>query len=196
MSLPDLMKGTTSLAEAFKTFAPYATVLAALVTGLVVILQWRAGRRAQQQDRKQEIFAAAYEACIEYAEMAYAVRRRRTDAAAEERIRLSEQLREIQIKLARYEAWVRFESPDVGNVYADLVRLTRQVAGRSIKDAWLGTGAETDPSMVIPSSVVDLNGLAAPRERYMAAVEVHLRPHRRFRLGRASLTSAPGSTGA
>ncbi|MEV0695835.1 hypothetical protein [Streptomyces sp. NPDC050388] len=184
------------MAEAFKTFAPYATVLAALVTGLVVILQWRAGRRAQQQDRKQELFAAAYETCIEYAEMPYAVRRRRTDAEADERIRLSEQLREIQIKLARYEAWVRFESPDVGSVYADLVRLTREVAGQSIKSAWLGTGAETDPSMIIPSSIVDLGELAAPRERYMAAVEAHLRPQPRFRLGRTSRTSPPTSAGA
>ncbi|MET7712971.1 hypothetical protein [Streptomyces sp. NPDC005407] len=169
------------MADIIKTLGPYAAVLAALITGFAVSLQWRFGRRAQQQDRKQEVFAAAYESCIEYAEMPYAVRRRRIDAAADERLRLSEQLREIQIKLAKYEAWVRFESPEVGAVYGELVTLTREVAGRSIKSAWLDTGAATDSSMIIPTSVVDLRELADPRERYMAAVEAHLRS-RRFRI--------------
>ncbi|MET8945351.1 hypothetical protein ABZX30_17645 [Streptomyces sp. NPDC004542] len=171
------------MADTIKTLGPYAAVLAALITGLTVSVQWRIVRRAQQQDEKRKLFAEAYEACIEYAEMPYAVRRRRTDAAAEERIRLSEQLREIQIKLARFEAWVRFESPEVGAVYDALVTRTRETAGRSIKGAWLADGASADSAIIIPTSVVDLRELNEPRERYMAAVEAHLRPqNRRARL--------------
>ncbi|XUZ98710.1 hypothetical protein ACQ9ZG_26225 [Streptomyces araujoniae] len=169
------------MADAIKAFGPYAAVLAALVTGLVLGVQARISRRAQLRERKQELLASAYEVSIQYAEMAYAVRRRRADAAAEERVRLSEQLREIQARLTWHEAWVRFEAPEVGAAYAELVARTRTVAGQSMKDAWLSPPAADDTAMVIPTSVVDLRALADVRERYMAAVEAHLRPRGRAR---------------
>ncbi|MGW4492707.1 hypothetical protein [Streptomyces sp. NPDC004376] len=169
------------MADAIKAFGPYAAVFAALVTGLLLSVQARIGRRAQLQERKQELFASAYEASIQYAEMAYAVRRRRADAAAEERVRLSEQLREIQSRLTWHEAWVRFEAPEVGAAYDELVARTRTVAGQSMKDAWHSPPVADDPAMVIPTSVVDLRALTDVRERYMAAVEAHLRPRGRAR---------------
>ncbi|MFH9688331.1 hypothetical protein ACH4LE_18740 [Streptomyces sp. NPDC017413] len=164
------------MADAIKALGPYAAVFAALVTGLVLGVQARIGRRAQLHERKQELFASAYEVSIQYAEMAYAVRRRRADAAAEERVRLSEQLREIQSRLTWHEAWVRFEAPEVGAAYDELVAHTRTVAGQSMKEAWRSPPAGDDPAMVISTSVVDLRVLADVRERYMAAVEAHLRP--------------------
>jgi hypothetical protein len=169
------------LADAIKAFGPYAAVLAALVTGLVLGVQARISRRAQMRERKQELFASAYEVSIQYAEMAYAVRRRRADAAAEERVRLSEQLREIQSRLTWHEAWVRFEAPEVGAAYDELVARTRTVAGQSMKHAWLSPPAADDTAMVISTSVVDLRALTGVRERYMAAVEAHLRPRGRTR---------------
>ncbi|MGW6270312.1 hypothetical protein [Streptomyces sp. NPDC055060] len=169
------------MTNAIKAFGPYAAVLAALVTGLVLGILARISRRAELRQRKQELFASAYEASIQYAEMAYAVRRRRADAAAEERVRLSEQLREIQARLTWHEAWVRFEAPDVGVAYSALVARTRTVAGRSMKEAWSSLPAADDAAMIIPTSVVDLRGLANVRERYMAAVEAHLRPKGRAR---------------
>jgi hypothetical protein len=172
---PDWTKTTMSSSDLLKTIAPFAAVLAASITGCVAIGQWWANGRRQERDRKQETFAAAFEACIEYSEMPYAIRRRRTDAAGEERVRLSEQVRAIQIKLTRYEAWVRFESPEVGEAYQTLVRRTREVAGAAMKDAWLSAGADSDRAMVIPSSIVDLRPLSAPREEYMAAAEGYLR---------------------
>ncbi|MGI5444588.1 hypothetical protein ACQEVM_02350 [Streptomyces sp. CA-243310] len=169
------------MADAIKAFGPYAAVLAALVTGLVLGVQARIIRRAQLRERKQELFASAYEVSIQYAEMAYAVRRRRADAAAEERVRLSEQLREIQSRLTWHEAWVRFETPEVGAAYDELVARTRTVAGQSMKHAWRSAPAADDTAMVIPTSVIDLRALADVRERYMAAVEAHLRPRGRAR---------------
>jgi hypothetical protein len=169
------------LADAIKAFGPYAAVLAALVTGLILGVQARISRRAQLRERKQELLASAYEVSIQYAEMAYAVRRRRADVAAEERVRLSEQLREIQARLTWHEAWVRFEAPEVGAAYDELVARTRTVAGQSMKDAWLSPPVADDTAMVIPTSVVDLRALADVRERYMAAVEAHLRPRGRAR---------------
>lgn len=50
-----------------------------------------------------------------------------------------------------------------------------------MKDAWLSPPAADDTAMVIPTSVVDLRALADVRERYMAAVEAHLRPRGRAR---------------
>ncbi|MDT0615531.1 hypothetical protein [Streptomyces lancefieldiae] len=169
------------MADAIKASGPYVAVLAALVTGLILGVQARISRGAQLRERKQELFASAYEVSIQYAETACAVRRRRADAAAEERVRLSEQLREIQARLTWHEAWVRFEAPEVGAAYDELVARTRTVAGRSMKDAWLSPPAADDTAMVIPTSVVDLRALADVRERYMAAVEAHLRPRGRAR---------------
>lgn len=169
------------MADAIKVFGPYAAVLAALVTGLILGIQARISRRAQLRERKQELLASAYEVSIQYAEMAYAVRRRRADTAAEERVRLSEQLRDIQARLTWHEAWVRFEAPEVGTAYDELVACTRTVAGRSMKDAWLSPPVADDTAMVIPTSVVDLRALADVRERYMAVVEAYLRPRGRAR---------------
>ncbi|WP_042392698.1 hypothetical protein [Streptacidiphilus carbonis] len=187
MAIPllDWMRTTMSSGDLLKTLAPFTAVLAASITGCVAIGQWWANGRRQERDRKQETFAAAFEACIEYAEMPYAIRRRRIDVAAEERVRLSEQVRAIQIKLTRYEAWVRFESPEVGEAYQTLVRRTREVAGAAMKDAWLSTGADSDRAMVIPSSIVDLRPLSAPREEYMAAAEGYLRRRYSNRLRRS-----------
>ncbi|MFE4411324.1 hypothetical protein [Streptomyces sp. NPDC056821] len=161
-----------------KSLGPYAAVLAAIVTGFFVSMQWLAAQRAQKNERKRELFAEAYEACIEYAEMPYAIRRRRADDAPGERIRLSEEIRKIQIKIARHEAWIRFESPKAEVAYSKLVLETRQLAGTSMKEAWLTPGASEDHEMVIPTSAVDLRPLAVYREKYMQAVESHLRPRR------------------
>ncbi|WP_145883782.1 hypothetical protein [Streptomyces sp. BK340] len=53
--------------------------------------------------------------------MPYAIRRRRADQLAEERIRLSETLREIQSDLAYHQAWTLLESPAVGAAFQNLV---------------------------------------------------------------------------
>ncbi|MEU7212602.1 hypothetical protein AB0B06_29795 [Streptomyces sp. NPDC044989] len=65
------------MADAIKASGPYVAVLAALVTGLILGVQARISRGAQLRERKQELFASAYEVSIQYAETAYAVRRRR-----------------------------------------------------------------------------------------------------------------------
>ncbi len=149
-------------------------LLAAALTGLVaVVLAW-AKARSEARARSRILFAEAYQWYAAYKEFPYAVRRRRTTpretAGAEERIRLSEAMREVQAKLDYFRVWTALEDPAAGAAYATLLKQCRIVAGGSIRDAWLEPGTSRDPDMNIPPPRVDLRARESYEDAYQAAV--------------------------
>lgn len=158
-----------------------ATVVAALVTGAINIWLARMKRYDEAQARVRAMFAEAYRAYAEYKEMPYCVRRRDPTRGAEERQRLSEQMRKIQSDLTFYVSWTVLEAPEVGDKYADLVAQLRRVAGTAIREAWLTPGTRHDRGMNIPSNLVDLSSLAATEAAYTEAVKAHFARERRRR---------------
>jgi hypothetical protein len=149
-------------------------VLAALITATINIWLARAKSREEERSRLRANFADAFAAYAAYKEFPYAIRRRRSDAPSEERIRLSEALREIQARLAYHTVWTKAESKSVGSVYAEMVHQARQIAGAAMRAAWSAPPMTSDEAMNIPPATIDLSPLALYEERYIAAVQAHL----------------------
>lgn len=133
---------------------------------------WINGLREERR-RRRELYANALEATYAYREFAYVVRRRRTDAPGEERVRISEALREIQRDLSKYEALMEIERcTQVAVSYTQLVIKTREVAGGYMHDAWKSGGAREDSQMNIAD--VDFVPLKEYEAAYLAAVRQDL----------------------
>lgn len=153
-------------------------LLAAAITGLVaVVLAW-AKARSEARARWRLLFAEGYQWYAMYKEFPYAVRRRRTTpretAAAEERVRLSEAMREVQAKLDYFRVWTALEDAAAGAAYATLLKECRIVAGGSVRGAWREPGTSRDADMNIPPERVDLQSLQPSEDAYQAAVRAAL----------------------
>jgi hypothetical protein len=155
--------------------------LAAVVGALVNTALARRKSLEEERARVRTTFAEAFQAVAEYKEFPYAIRRRRHDEQAAERVRLSEGLREVQAKLSYYLAWTKAESDEVGQAYENLVTELRKVAGKACHDAWLAPAARKDTDMNFPPSVVDLSALKPYEEAFTSAVRKHLREMLRLR---------------
>jgi len=149
-------------------------VLAALLSACIAV--WGARRKSREEERacQRDLFARAFEAYAAYKELPYAIRRRRHDEPAAERVRLSEVGREIQGRLSYYLAWTAAESDAVGNAYAALVGELRKVAGAAMRQAWQDPPIHDDHKMNIPPEIIDLSALRPLEEAYTRAVRAHL----------------------
>lgn len=131
------------------------------------------------------MLAEAFQAVAEYKEFPYGIRRRRSDAASEERVRLSEEMRPVQARLTFYEEWTRIEDRAVGSAYAKLVRRLRAVACAACNEAWLAPAITSDADMNIPREQVDLAGLAEFEREFTDAASRYvgefMKWRRRFR---------------
>ena len=143
--------------------------LIGLVIGLItLIVNLSVSLYKDRQARRREIYAEAYRAVVAYAEFPYVVRRRSMLSPEKERIRISTDVRKIQERIAFYTAWIRIEAPYVAERYECLVRMTREVAGQQMHQAWRSPGCASDHEMNIGD--IDLSTLESPREDYLCAV--------------------------
>lgn len=149
-------------------------VFAAVLTASIAVWTARRKSREEERARQRDLFASAFQAYAAYKEMPYAIRRRRHDDGAAERIRLSEATREIQSELSYFTAWTAAESSTVGEAYAALVRELRKVAGGAMREAWQATPITEDPAMNIPPAVIDLSSLLPLEIAFTDAVRAHL----------------------
>ena len=151
--------------------APQTVVLIGGVVAAIVAMLgvWINGLRAERQ-RRRELYADALEATYAYREFAYVVRRRNPDKPAEERIRISEALREIQRDLNKYEALMKIERcTAVAVAYRNLVAETREIAGGYMHDSWKTGGAERDEQMNIAD--IDFTRIDPFETAYLDAVK-------------------------
>lgn len=154
--------------------AVFAAILTATVTACIAVWAARRKSREEERARQRDLFAGAFQAYAAYREMPYAIRRRRHDEAAAERIRLSEITREIQGRLSYFAAWTAAESSTVGDAYAALVRELRTVAGSAMREAWSAEPITDDAAMNIPPTVIDLSSLTPLEAAFTTAVRDHL----------------------
>lgn len=151
-----------------------STVLAAILTGTInILLAWRKSRE-EERSRVRTVFAEAFAAYAEYKEYPYVIRRRNIEKPGEERVRISEQIRQTQEHLNYYLAWTRAESDDVGLAYDALIEQVRASAGVAMKEAWQQPAITEDAAMIIPSSQVDLGSLKTYELAYTTAIRKHL----------------------
>lgn len=148
------------------------TVVVAYIGFIATLLTIAANWYWSRKDRKRELYAEALSGVLEYWEFPYAVRRRRDDEPAGERIRLSESMREVQAKLAFHQAWIRTEDKRTSQAFEQLVAQTRKVMGQRIHDAWERPPITDDAGMNI--SDVTRDGLDELQNHYLQAVTDHL----------------------
>lgn len=174
-----------------ETKALIAAALAPTVTlWIFIVQQWIAGRR-DQHARRRERFAQAYEAVVEYQEFPYVVRRRRTSAPEEERIRISTEMRRTQERLGFHLAWLTTESGHVARAYERLVAELRRHAGSAVHDAWLEDPIRDDSGMNVADVGPRIAVLTPFCDTYLLEVVDHLSlwPRSTRRLGRAARRS-------
>lgn len=151
-----------------------AAVVTTVMTALVNTALARRGTRLEERARVRNTLADAYQAYAEYKEFPYAIRRRRADQKEEERIRLSEELRKVQARIAYYQAWTQAESPDTGAAYNELITEVRRIAGRAMHEAWNAPGIDDDTAMNIGSDRVNLTDLQPAEEKFISATKEHI----------------------
>lgn len=161
------------------TTAAIATVIAAGVSALIALLTlWVNGIR-KERSRRQQLYADAYATVAAYREFPYVIRRRRAptpghdEIAGEERVRISEALREVQRDISSFSAWMKAEAvADVSSKYDELVAQTRRVAGGYMREAWNSDPLDNDSGMNIPG--VDYSSLTQYETAYLDAVRTAL----------------------
>lgn len=159
--------------QAFGVDATAAPLWAAVVTAAVTLMGLGLKAWHSEKDRRRRFYADALALTFDYREFAYAVRRRRHDEPAAERIRLSEAMREVQRQIAHHEALMRIErAPRVHATYKQLVAGTRRVAGRYIREAWEMPPIREDAQMNIDE--IDFSELDTLVGAYLDAVEEDL----------------------
>lgn len=151
-----------------------ASVVAAALTALVNTVLVRRRSQEEERSRIRTTFAEALEAVAAYKEFPYAIRRRSADEPANERIRLSEELRHVQTRLTYYSTWIHAESTKVGTTYNDLVTELRIVAGGACREAWRADPITEDSQMNIGPDLVDLTSIQPFEAAYASAAEKYL----------------------
>ncbi|MGB3351616.1 MAG: hypothetical protein WBB00_02455 [Mycobacterium sp.] len=155
-------------------------VLAALLTSTINILLARRKSLEEERARLRDTFAEAFEAVVRYKEMPYAIRRRNKDAPGAERVRLVEEMREIQAKLSYFQMWTAGESVAVGDSYVTLVQNLRRTAGKACHDAWIADPISHDLQMNIGPDLIDLREMEQFEKAYIKASQDHLDGFLRF----------------
>lgn len=139
-----------------------------------------------RDNRRRDIYARAFQSIAAYKEFPYVVRRRRggdLSVAADERARISEDLRKVQEDLSYFSAWMGTESPRVAASYRGLVAETRRVAGQQIHTAWSEAPVAADNGMNMPD--LGLSELQPWEQAFLSAASDHvsIAPWRRWRPG-------------
>jgi hypothetical protein len=154
----------------FAVSAPVAALIGAGVAAAINLLVLAAVGLREERRRRRDFYAAALEATLAYREFAYAIPRRRDDARAEERVRISEALRSIQRDLARAHSLMQIErATKVATAYRALVDTTREVAGEYMREAWEREPVQHDHEMNIPGGL-DFSKVEPFQKAYLNAV--------------------------
>jgi hypothetical protein len=166
---------TATAASTTTTTGPWwltATVIAAIVTGLVALIVLTVNGRRARQDRQRQLLAQVLADVTAYVEYPYIVRRRRHDEPAAERARISSEISDTQRRLRHHQAVLRVEAPRVSTHYDALVAATRRVAGAAIRAGWNIDPITEDGQMHVTD--VDLSPIGPFEEVYVTAARDHL----------------------
>jgi hypothetical protein len=126
-------------------------------------------------DRRRQLYAEAFSACMEYKEFVFVIYRRGKSDPEAERLRISEALRDVQKRMGYHQAWLETESDKVAEAYDMLVRRLRNVAGSEMKAMWRNPPITKDEQMIIEKPI-DWKDLGEFEKRYIKTVKRELTP--------------------
>lgn len=136
---------------------------AALLAGVIALagalisatLTYHLDQRATRRERQANVFAEALRVIEDYAELPYRIRRR--SGTPESRHELTEQISQIQSRIAFHQAWLAIEAPGVADRYQNLVRAAKAQAGKQMTQAWNEPATTKDSQVSL--------GVAYPRDQ-------------------------------
>lgn len=129
----------------------------------------------KRKERRRKLYAEAFAVCMEYKEFPYVIYRRGKKDPEAERIRISEALRDVQKRLAYYQAWLKTESSYISKAYDELIKQLRELPGKEMKKAWRTKPITKDEQMIIENPI-DWSKLDEAAEAYIRAVDHKLVP--------------------
>ena len=141
---------------------------------LFIIKSWHS-EFVKRRDRRRELHADALSACMEYKEFPFVIYRRNGKKPEDERLRISESLREVQKRIAHHQAWLRTESENVADKYDELVGTLRSVAGEEMKKRWKAAPIKNDADMTVAPKF-DWSAIVEKEVAYLMAVRKELAP--------------------
>ena len=125
--------------------AAWATVIAALLAGLVATITLAVNAAGGRRERRRNLYSEAYRATMTWVEMAY-----RVHHAPPNDKTLLERYHKLWEDLRYYEGWVLFESPELGYSYARFKEAVERVCDKYIEKAWSERSAEPRPLVELP----------------------------------------------
>lgn len=152
--------------------------IALVTTLLTTAAGWWWSARQKRRAEEATLLADAYAAVLAYREFAFSVRRRDANKPEEERVRLSEQMKQVQERLDHHLGWMQasLRTRTVAGEYTALVGETRKTVGKAIRDAWNEPAVATDADMNMPHIASDLVPLQPATEAFLVAVRRHRFP--------------------
>lgn len=172
------MAGTAGWTWA-QTVALLVGVIAVAGALISAALSYHLNQRATRRERQANVFAEALTVIEEYVELPYRIRRRPGTPGA--RHELTEQISQIQSRIAFHRAWLGIEAPVVARSYENLVRAAKTQAGQQMKQAWQEPVMTKDDQVSL--------GIVYPREEIDTARDQCLTTMREA-LGRPALRPA------
>lgn len=141
---------------------------------LFIVKSWHS-EFVKRRDRRRELYADALSACMEYKEFPFVIYRRNGKKPEDERLRISEALRDVQRRIAHHQSWLRTESKSVANKYDELVSTLRSVAGEEMKKRWKADPIKKDADMTVAPKF-DWSAISAKETAYLTTVRKQLAP--------------------
>jgi hypothetical protein len=164
-----------------QTVALLAGVVAVAGALVSVALTYHLNQRAARRERQVDVFAEALRAIEDYAELPYRIRRR--PGTPDARHELTEQISQIQSRIAFHQAWLSIEAPGAACSYDGLVRAAKTQAGTHMTQAW-NEPATTKDSQVSLGVAYPRGKIDDAREACVTAMREALgrRPHQVARM--------------
>lgn len=152
-----------------------ALIVAVAAPLLVFVVKSWHSEFVKRRDRRRELYADALSACMEYKEFPYVIYRRNGKKPEDERLRISEALRDVQKRIAHHQAWLKTESKSVADKYDELVTTLRSVAGEEMKKRWMAAPIKKDADMTVAPKF-DWGAITEKETAYLEAVRKQLAP--------------------
>jgi hypothetical protein len=118
--------------------------LAGVLVGL-----WISGNRTERQ-RRRDLHARALVAVIQYGEMPFMIRRRKSEAEyrSAERVRLSDHFSSVKAEVSTCEVLIAADGDQgISTSYKELVQTARRVVGKEAREAWKDEPIQADSEM-------------------------------------------------
>ena len=126
-----------------------SALIAAAITAAIglagVIYVSVVGRKAEERNRRRDLYSQGYRSALAWCEAIYRVRRRASDGSEDRE--LVKNFHAMQEDIAYYQGWLAMETPELGRAYRVFVKAVMAQCRSLLQDAWTRAGREpTEPT--------------------------------------------------